>query len=259
VDWKASLKPWVGVIAGTIVISVIFILKMFKILPIYITGILLLFAGGLGAGLLTRGRADDGALAGATCGIISIAGMVLMTPSIFSLWLPPWKAIEFRILSYGAMFVPLNCLSGIVGIIIRNSSTGEKILPEPGDAARTEWRIQWLGIGIGALILPGFTFLFGSFDLLLVLPGLLAGTIAGLASSGGTRKGYRSGLIAISLGLALLAIPIIWQNYRYPGFATGFGWLLLILMVIFSYPSGFAGGSIGGYLRTLFRRNETES
>ena len=82
-------NTWTGLIAGIIVTVVILALQLEGVLPLSVTGYLLLFAGGLTAGLFTPGTVMKGALTGLAIGCLIVAGLVAITPSCANV--APWR------------------------------------------------------------------------------------------------------------------------------------------------------------------------
>jgi hypothetical protein len=248
------MKTGAGLFGGCLGTGILLILGGTGILSWQLTAWIAVFAGGLIAGLLTRGTGWDGALAGAPSGGIVAAGMgirVLMDAPAAG---GDWTGIVAFFLLPAVFFIPSNAICGAMGSTIRR--IGEKRASPAGtqtESARAAERLRWTGILIGALIIPVSMAVAGSLSLLLIIPPLAGGLIAGFLSSGGLRSGAESGFLAAILGIGILAVPVIWFGSQGTGFAAGLAGIVLIVMAFFSLPASIAGGIIGAHLRKRIR------
>jgi len=253
-------NTWTGLIAGIIVTVVILVLQFGGVLPSSVTGYLLLFAGGLTAGLFTRGTVMKGALTSLAIGCLIVTGLVGWTMSI---WegaggnLPLLSiAGAFAIMS--AVFVPANTVSGIIGTVIRKWYLKEPFFKEfPEDPSRNG-RLRWITIIAGAFIVAGspfltltgspLAFMMGSLPLQIIAP-LAAGFLVGFFPPGSVRNGAVSGLITAILGLGILAVPMFWLSSQATGFVAGLAGIVLLIVAITAIPTAIIGGIIGAVVK----------
>jgi hypothetical protein len=220
-----------------------------------LAGAVTVFAGGLVAGLLTRGSGWDGSIAGAPSGIIVAAGTAIRSFTDPLTAAGDWRGIATSMVFTAVLFVLSNAVSGVTGSVAR--SVGEWLTFPPGipeEAARSAARRLWAGIITGALFIPCSVFATGSLSYLLIIPPFAGGMIAGLCTPEGIRIGAGAGFLTGIIGIGILAIPVIWIGSRETGFVAGLGWIVLMVMSFFSLPAATAGGIIGGYLIGIFRR-----
>jgi hypothetical protein len=254
---RITSGSWTGLIAGVIVIAVVFALEMGRILTPSIAGVLLAFAGGLAAGLFTRGSIIKGALTGVVCGLLVIAVIIVR---VFGMMdpaggiLPIWAGVAAFTLIIGVIFVPSNTISGIIGVVIRRWYLKEPFSDEKPqeDSLANQWS-RWIGIMIGACIVAGSSLLIGSLNLLQIVPPLAAGFIAGFLSQGGIRSGIVSGFITGIIAIGILAVPLLWVALQGTGFVAGLAVVVLVIVAVIAIPMAVIGGLLGGvFRRSLF-------
>lgn len=239
-------------------IGFVFALHIGNLVPISVSGYLLLFAGGLVAGLFTRGPVTKGALAGAVIGCLVVAVMVMMvsgTMGPVGAIRPVWISLGVFAFIIGVFFIPSNTVSGIIGAVIRKWYLKEPLLTAeiPGGHPVNQ-RTRWAAIIAGAFVVAGSSFLVGSLSLLLVIPPLAAGFLAGSFSAGRARTGFESGLITGILGVGILAVPVLLVASQGGGFAAGLAGIVLVIDAIVGVPCAVAGGIIGAVGRERISR-----
>lgn len=258
---RTATEPWTGLIAGVLVTGAVIALFAGGILPPSPAGILLSFSGGLTAGLFTRGTLMMGALAGAACGCLAVAGMVIWMVSVevtggISPFLPGIGAFALII---SVFFVPSSTGSGIIGVVIRKWS-GREPSTSPGlrEGSWMNGRYQWTGIMLGSLIIAGSVFLVGSLNPLQIVPPLAAGFIAGFLSRGGTRAGFESGLLTGFIGVGINALLLLWISLQATGFVAGLAGIVLVLVALVAVPTAVIGGIIGAILKMSIFRSDAQ-
>ena len=253
-------NTWTGLIAGIIVTVAILALQLGGVLPFSVTGYLLLFAGGLTAGIFTPGTVMKGALTGLAIGCLIVAGLVGWT---MSMWdgaggVLPLLSIAGAFAIMSAIFVPANTVSGIIGTLIRKWYLKEQFFKEfPEDPSRNG-RLHWITIIAGAFIVAGSPFLaligsplafvIGSLPLQIIAP-LAAGFLVGFFPSGNVRNGAVSGLITAILGIGILAVPMFWLSLQATGFVAGLAGIVLIIVAVTAIPTTIVGGVIGALVK----------
>ncbi|WP_292491594.1 hypothetical protein [Methanoculleus sp. 10] len=122
-----------GVIAGALAGGGVFLLGRSDLLPDPVMTVALLFCGGFIAGLFTRGRARDGAVAGAVCGVLvaliaaTFTSLAARDPSFLS-------TFAFYALIFTGLLLPYNAIGGAAGRAMR--SAPRETMP-PGRASGT--------------------------------------------------------------------------------------------------------------------------
>jgi hypothetical protein len=242
-----------GLIAGVIVIGVIFILEIGKILPQSVAGVFLAFAGGLAAGLFTHGSIVKGALTGVVCGLLVITVMVTRVFGMMDPMggvLPIWSSIGAFTIIIAVIFVPFNTIGGIMGVAIRRWYRQEPLSDREGSQeSGMNQRSQWTGIVIGACLVAGSSLLIGSLNMLQIIPPLAAGSIAGFLSPGGIRNGIASGFITAMIGIGILAVPTLWVALTATGFSAGLAGIALIVVAVIAIPMAIIGGMAAVVIR----------
>ncbi|HQE85432.1 MAG TPA: hypothetical protein PLX27_03100 [Methanolinea sp.] len=262
-------NTWTGLIAGIIVTMAILALQFGAVLPLSVTGYLLLFAGGLTAGLFTRGTVMKGALTDLAIGCLIVAGLVGWT---MSMWdgdrgILPLLSIAGAFAIMSAVFVPANTVSGIIGTVIRKWYLKEPFFKEfPEDPSRNG-RLHWITIIAGAFIVAGSPFLtligsplafvIGSLPLQIIAP-LAAGFLVGFFPSGSVRNGAVSGLITAILGIGILAVPMFWLSSQATGFVAGLAGIVLIIVAVTAIPTTIVGGVIGAVVKRRITRSDSQ-
>ncbi|MDD3071076.1 MAG: hypothetical protein PHX88_07765, partial [Methanoculleus horonobensis] len=88
-----------GAVPGALVVGAFFLLGWLGLLPAPIMTVALLFGGGFIAGLFTRGRVRDGAVAGAVCGVL----VALIVASLMAFVSPADMTFGFYALIFTAL------------------------------------------------------------------------------------------------------------------------------------------------------------
>ncbi len=258
--FRIILETWAGLIAGTIVTGAILALQFGGAFALSVTGYLLLFAGGLTAGLFTRGTVMKGALTGLAIGCLIVAGLVGWTMSMRdgAGGILPLLSIAGAFAIMSAVFIPANTVSGIIGTVIRKWYLKEPYFKEfPEDPARNG-RLRWITIIAGAFIVAGspflaligspLAFLMGSLPLQIIAP-FSAGFLVGFFPPGSIRNGAESGLITAILGIGILAVPMFWLSSQATGFVAGLAGIVLIIVAVTAIPTSIIGGIIGSVVK----------
>jgi hypothetical protein len=254
------LNPWTGAIGGCLVTAILLLLGGTGILPWSFTEAVAVFAGGLAAGLITKGTGWDGSLAGAASGAVVALGtavrlILLPSPGITT------SGVAATSLITAAFFIPSNAVGGLIGIMVRNAIGHLEFSGAQGDPGRSRGAayLRLAGTFACSLIIPASVFLTGSLSPLLAIPPLGGGFVAGSLSTGGMKRGAESGLLTGILGILILSLPLAWIGSRGTGFAAGLGGIILIVVTFFSLPSAMVGGIIGAYVRNKIREKSSRA
>lgn len=252
-----------GVIQGALAGGGVFLLGRSGLLPDPVMIVMLLFFGGFVTGLFTRGRARDGAVAGAVCGVLvaliaaTFTSLAARDPSFLS-------TFAFYALIFTGLLLPYNAIGGAAGRAVRSA------LQRDGDAGAGE-RGSWHGIAVGTVVIvglalapgllvviTGLALVSGLLGLLVVVAAPLAGGfIAGHAAGGRPKNGLKAGFVATLFGAGLLFfIPLLWTALHDFGFADTFEGMVAIALVYFFTFFGTAGGVAGAVLRGSLRRDD---
>jgi hypothetical protein len=235
-----------GVIPGALAGGGVFLLGRSGLLPDPVMTVVFLFCGGLIAGLLTRGRVRDGAVAGAACGVLVALIAAAFTslsegdPSVLS-------TFAFYALIFTGLLLPYNAVGGAAGRAVRSA------LQRDG-AAGTGEQGRRRGIAVGTVAIVGLALVSGLLSLLLVVAApLVGGFIAGHASGPRPKDGLEAGFVAALFGAGLLFfIPLLWTALHDFGFADTFEGMVVIALVYFFTLFGTAGGVAGAVVRGSF-------
>ncbi|MEN6513627.1 hypothetical protein [Methanoculleus sp.] len=249
-----------GVIAGALAGGGVFLLGRSGLLPDPVMTVAFLFCGGFIAGLFTRGRARDGAVAGAVCGVLvaliaaTFTSLAARDPSFLS-------TIVFYALIFTGLLLPYNAIGGAAGRAVRNGV-------RRGGTGAGE-RGGWHGIAVGTVVIVGLALVPG---LLVVITGLVlvsgllvlaaplaGGFVAGYASGGRPKDGLEAGFVAALFGAGLLFfIPLLWTALHDFGFVDMFEGMVAIALVYFFTLLGTAAGVAGAVVRQSFGVEEAD-
>lgn len=243
---------WTGAILGALIIGVVLLSGVLNYLPGQVGMLVFLFAGGLVAGLLTRGAVRDGAITGAVCGVIvaviMAAFMSLRTPD--PQYPAPLATFGFYALFFIVLMLPYNAIGGAAGTLVRNGIRGG------GMPART----PWAGVVIGTIVIVAFfvaaSTLFVTPGPLLVVAPIVGGFIAGFAAVGGARDGLEVGFVTALFGTGLCSLPLLWTASYGEGFVAGLAGMLMIALGYLYIILGTVAGVAGAVVRAKLRKDE---
>ncbi|MDD1719484.1 MAG: hypothetical protein LUQ25_05450, partial [Methanoregulaceae archaeon] len=201
--------------------------------------LLILFAGGLIAGILTNGTARDGAFSGAAAGVIITTGLTAGTAMFPHPDITGPESFLLSVALFAIFSVPLNAVSGMAGSMLASRlNLRSEAEPPTWDVVKTTlWSLR--GIVAGALIIGFPVFLPGSLSWFLPIPPIAAGCVAGYFSRGGAGSGAVSGLLTAVFGVGILVVPLFWLSQQATGnnpFAAGSGIVVLIIVAILALP-----------------------
>ncbi len=233
-----------GVIPGALAGGGVFLLGRSGLLPDPVMTVAFLFFGGFVAGLFTRGRARDGAVAGAVCGVlVALIAATLMSlaardPSFLS-------TFAFYALIFTGLLLPYNAIGGAAGSAVRSALRRDGAAGERGG---------WHGIAVGTVVIVGLALVSGLLGLLVVVAAPLAGGFtAGYVSGGRPKDGLKAGFVTALFGAGLLFfIPLLWTALHDFGFADTFEGMVAIALVYLFILFGTAGGVAGAAVRARF-------
>jgi hypothetical protein len=249
-----------GVIAGVLAGGGVFLLGRSGLLPDPVMTLAFLFCGGFITGLFIRGRARDGAVAGAVCGVL--VALIAATFTSLAAQDPSLSTFAFYALIFTGLLLPYNAIAGAAGRAVRSA------LRRDGAAGTGEQGGRH-GIAVGTAVIVGLALAPG---LLVVITGLAlvsgllvlaaplaGGFIAGYASGGRPKDGLEAGFVAALFGAGLLFfIPLLWTALHDFGFVDTFEGMVAIALVYFFTLFGTAGGVAGAVVRTNPGRNEAD-
>ncbi|WP_292393708.1 hypothetical protein [Methanoculleus sp. UBA303] len=253
-----------GVIQGALAGGGVFLLGRSGLLPDPVMTVAFLFGGGFIAGLFTRGRVRDGAVAGAVCGVLvaliaaTFTSLAARDPSFLS-------TFAFYALIFTGLLLPYNAIGGAAGRAVRSA------LRRDGAAGAGE-RGGWHGIAVGTVVIVGLALVpgllvvitglapvSGLLGLLVVAAPLAGGFIAGYASGGRPKDGLKAGFVAALFGAGLLFfIPLLWTALHDFGFVDMFEGMVAIALVYFFTLFGAAAGVAGAVVRQSFGVEEAD-
>lgn len=240
-----------GLIAGVLAGSGVFLLGRSGLLPDPVMTVAFLFCGGFIAGLFIRGRARDGAVTGAVCGVL--VALIAATFTSLAAQDPSLSTFAFYALIFTGLLLPYNAIAGAAGRTVRSA------LRRDG-AAGTGERGGRYGIAVGTVVIVGLALAPGLLavitglvlvsGLLVVAAPLAGGFVAGYASGGRPKDGLEAGFVAALFGAGLLLfIPLLWTALHDFGFAGTFEGMVAIALVYFFTLFGTAAGVAGAVVR----------
>ena len=240
-----------GLIAGVLAGSGVFLLGRSGLLPDPVMTVAFLFCGGFIAGLFIRGRARDGAVTGAVCGVL--VALIAATFTSLAAQDPSLSTFAFYALIFTGLLLPYNAIAGAAGRTVRSA------LRRDG-AAGTGERGGRYGIAVGTVVIVGLALAPGLLavitglvlvsGLLVVAAPLAGGFVAGYASGGRPKDGLEAGFVAALFGAGLLLfIPLLWTALHDFGFADMFEGMVAIALVYFFTLFGTAAGVAGAVVR----------
>lgn len=236
-----------GAVPGALVVGAVFFLGWLGLLPAPIMTVALLFGGGFIAGLFTRGRVRDGAVAGAVCGVL-VALAIASGAALMSLvesspqYPPPWMTFGFYALILTALLLPYNAVGGAAGTAVRN---GIRRGGPPG----TDERRRWLGIAVGTAVIGGSSLVTAFLGPLILAPPLVGGFIAGFAAGNRPEDGFEAGLVAGLFGTGIFLIPFLWTASHATGFVAGLAGMAAIALGLLFPLLGTVAGVAGAVMR----------
>lgn len=214
-----------------------FFLGWLGLLPAPIMTVALLFGGGFIAGLFTRGRVRDGAVAGAVCGVL----VALIVASLMAFVSPADMTFGFYALIFTALLLPYNAVGGAAGTAVRNGV--RRGTAGPGE------RRRWLGIGIGTAVIGGSSLVIAFLGPLILAPPLVGGFIAGYSAGPRPGDGLEAGLVAGLFGTGIFLIPFLWTASHATGFVAGLAGMVAIALGLLFPLLGTAAGVAGAVVR----------
>lgn len=240
-----------GVIAGALAGGGVLLLDRSGPLPDPVMTVALLFCGGFIAGLLNRGRARDGAVAGAACGVL--VALIAATFTSLAAQDPSLSTFAFYALIFTGLLLPYNAIAGAAGRTVRSTLRRDGAAGTDEQGGQHEIAVGTVVI-VGLALAPGLLAVITGLVLvsgLLVLAAPLAGGfIAGYSAGGRPKDGLEAGFVAALFGAGLLLfIPLLWTALHDFGFADMFEGMVAIALVYFFTLFGTAGGVAGAVVR----------
>lgn len=246
----------IGLLAGWLTSAGIIAISVAGLLPAWASMPLLLFGGGLAAGLAVPVRPTIGALLGAVTGVFTAVLLTIMlgvqgTPALEQYVTPfPLAPVALALV---ILYTPTYAIAGALGAAVRTRLSG----PRPASMERARrWTPelrQWVGISVGAIFIIAFWAAMqlqpGTPLSLFLVFAFAGGVMSGLLSYGGARAGVASSLLSGIFGLGIIAIFLAWQGLATGGFAAGLWPIAIALMGLMGLPAAALGGAIGGSFR----------